>query len=192
MSRTITRPSYERILSAASDLFSGSAYSAVSVDEIARQAGLTKMTVYQHFKSKDQLFVACLKARLDRREALLDAFFANLAPQEDVLLALFDWLEDWTKPGTFKGCAFVKAVNELSNVIPQVCEVAFEAKQRMKQRIIQLVKISGRPQSALLGEQMALLVEGAQSLALIETSTRPVKVARQVVETLLLSKSGKT
>jgi len=150
------------------------------------------MTVYQHFKSKDQLFVACLKARLDRREALLDAFFANLAPQEDVLLALFDWLEDWTKPGTFKGCAFVKAVNELSNVIPQVCEVAFEAKQRMKQRIIQLVKISGRPQSALLGEQMALLVEGAQSLALIETSTRPVKVARQVVETLLLSKSGKT
>lgn len=191
MGRTITHPTSERILAAASDLFSGSAYSAVSVDEIARQAGLTKMTVYQHFKSKEQLFLECLKARLCRREALLDAFFANLAPQEDVLLALFDWLEDWTKPGTFKGCAFIKAVNELSNVIPQVCEVAFEAKQRMKQRIIQLVKISGRPQPALLGEQMALLVEGAQSLALIEASTRPVKVARQVVETLLLSKAGK-
>jgi len=192
MRRTITRSTSERILAAATDLFSGSAYSAVSVDEIARQAGLAKMTVYQHFKSKEQLFVECLKARLCRRDALLDAFFANLAPQEDVLLALFDWLEDWTKPGKFKGCAFVKAVNELSNVIPQVCEVAFEAKQRMKQRIIQLVKISGRPQPALLGEQVALLVEGAQSLALIEASTRPVKVARQLVKTLLFSKSGKS
>jgi len=164
----------------------------VSVDDIARQAGLTKMTVYQHFKSKEQLFLECLETRLCRREALLDAFFANLAPQEDVLLALFDWLEDWTKPGKFKGCAFVKAVNELSNVIPQVCEVAFEAKQRMKQRIIQLVEISGRPQPALLGEQIALLVEGAQSLALIEGSTRPVQVARQLAKTLLLLKLGKS
>jgi AcrR family transcriptional regulator len=190
MGRTTTRPTSERILAAATDLFSGSAYSAVSVDDIARQAGLTKMTVYQHFKSKEQLFLECLETRLCRREALLDAFFANLAPQEDVLLALFDWLEDWTKPGSFRGCAFVKAVNELSNLIPQVREVAFEAKQRMKQRIIQLVKISGRPQPALLGEQIALLVEGAQSLALIEASTRPVKVARQLVKKLLLSKSG--
>ena len=192
MRRTTTRPTSERILAAAADLFSGSAYSAVSVDDIARQAGLTKMTVYQHFKSKEQLFLECLETRLCRREALLDAFFANLAPQEDVLLALFDWLEDWTKPGKFKGCAFVKAVNELSNVIPQVCEVAFEAKQRMKQRIIQLVEISGRPQPALLGEQIALLVEGAQSLALIEGSTRPVQVARQLAKTLLLLKLGKS
>ena len=192
MRRTTTRPTSERILAAATDLFSGSAYSAVSVDDIARQAGLTKMTVYQHFKSKEQLFLECLETRLCRREALLDAFFANLAPQEDVLLALFDWLEDWTKPGKFKGCAFVKAVNELSNVIPQVCEVAFEAKQRMKQRIIQLVEISGRPQPALLGEQIALLVEGAQSLALIEGSTRPVQVARQLAKTLLLLKLGKS
>ncbi|HUX43722.1 MAG TPA: helix-turn-helix domain-containing protein, partial [Terracidiphilus sp.] len=60
MRGTITRPTSERILAAATELFSGSAYSAVSVDEIARQAGLTKMTVYQHFKSKEQLFLECL------------------------------------------------------------------------------------------------------------------------------------
>lgn len=181
------RPTPERILAAASDLFSSGPYSAVSVDDIARKAGLTKMTVYQHFRSKDHLFLECLDARLRRREAMLDAFFAGLDPRQDGLLALFDWLETWTKPGNFKGCAFVKAVNELAPIIPRVREIARDAKRKMQERIIRLAKASGRPRPAALGEQIALLMEGAQSLALVEGNNRPVHAARQLAQTLLLA-----
>jgi AcrR family transcriptional regulator len=175
----------ERILKAATDLFAQNAYSAVSVDQIAQKAGLTKMTVYQHFKSKEQVFLECLQGRISKREAMLDAFFAGLPPDRDPLLALFDWLENWTRPDRFKGCAFVKAVSELSNVIPQVRQVAFEAKQLMKDRIVGLAKASGRPHPIVLGEQLALLVEGAQSLALVESSNRPVRTARAIAVALL-------
>lgn len=185
MARSGLQPTPERILKAASDLFSDNAYSAVSVDDIAQKAGLTKMTVYQHFKSKERVFLDCLQGRICRREALLDAFFAELPQDRDPLLALFDWLEDWTRPGKFKGCAFVKAVNELANEVPQVRQLALEAKTLMKDRIIRLAKSSGRPRPAAIGEQIALLVEGAQSLALVESSSRPVQIARTIATTLL-------
>ncbi len=185
MARDSLQTTPERILKAATDLFSDSAYSAVSVDQIAQKAGLTKMTVYQHFKSKEQVFLECLRGRICTREAQLDAFFAGLPRDRDPLLALFDWLEDWTKPARFKGCAFVKAVGELSNVIPEVRQIAFEAKQLMRGRIVRLAEASGRHEPVALGEQIAVIVEGAQSLALVESSNRPVAIARGIATTLL-------
>src|SRR5215475_10453384 len=51
------------ILQAADELFYGSGLRAVSVDEIAAKAGITKKTLYYHFRSKDELFAAYLEAR---------------------------------------------------------------------------------------------------------------------------------
>lgn len=174
-----------RILSAAAVLFASNPYRDTSVDEIAEKAGLTKMTVYQHFKSKDRLFVACLRMRLERREAKLDQFFEGLRPDADRLLAIFDWLEDWLNPKNFQGCSFVKAVSELSAIVPEVREIAMEAKQKIRQRITTVAKTSGRTNSTELGQELALIFEGAQSLAFIEGSVRPAQVARRVAHKLL-------
>lgn len=175
----------ERILAAAADLFAANAYSETSVEEIAHKAGLTKVTVYQHFGSKERLFLDCLLMRLERREARLDRFLERLPPASDPLIELFDWLESWLDPKNFKGCAFIKAVNELSAVMPRVNEIAADAKQRIRQRITALARVSGRPRAKELGEELALLFEGAQSLALIEGSARPARVARRIAAGLL-------
>lgn len=55
-------PAKERaIIDAAQELFLDKGYS-VSVDEIAERAGVVKQTVYSRFKSKDELFAACIRA----------------------------------------------------------------------------------------------------------------------------------
>jgi AcrR family transcriptional regulator len=174
-----------RILTTAAELFSGNAYADVSVDQIAQQAGITKMTFYQHFRSKDELALECLRMRLKRREEKLDKFLAGLDPKSDPLLAVFDWLEEWLDPKHFKGCAFVKAVNELSVVLPEVQEIALDAKQKVRQRLTALAKRSGRARPGELGRELALIFEGAQSLALIECSARPAQVARRIASLLL-------
>lgn len=174
-----------RILTAASELFASNPYGETSVDQIAEKAGFTKMTVYQHFKSKDRLFMACLRLRLERREASLDQFLNELAPSADPLFAIFDWLEGWLNPKNFRGCAFIKAVSELSAIIPEVHDAAAEAKQKVQQRFTHLAKLSGRPHAAELGQELALIFEGAQSLAFVEGSARPARVARRVAEKLL-------
>ncbi len=174
-----------RLLTTAAELFAGRAYSDVSVDEIAQEAGVTKMTFYQHFQSKDELALECLRMRLRRREEILDEFVARLDPRADPLLAIFDWLEDWLDPKRFKGCAFVKAINELSAELPQVQEIALEAKQKVRQRFSALARRSGMKRPDELAQELALVFEGAQSLALVECSARPAQVAKRVARLLL-------
>ena len=53
----------ERIISAASRLFYSEGIRAVGVDAVAEKAGVTKKTLYYHFKSKDDLITAYLAAR---------------------------------------------------------------------------------------------------------------------------------
>src|SRR3990170_7033533 len=61
----------ERILEAAYALFAHQGTRSVGVDAIIEKSGVAKMTLYRHFKSKQDLVLAFL----DRREAL--------------------WTEDW-------------------------------------------------------------------------------------------------
>src|ERR1700743_2647952 len=51
----------EKILEAASELFLEQGYGAVSMDQIARAAGVSKATVYAHFESKENLFAAIIQ-----------------------------------------------------------------------------------------------------------------------------------
>lgn len=54
-----------RILDAAMTLFSVNGYSGTSMDDIAKQSGLSKPTLYQYFPSKDLLFTAMMTAPRD-------------------------------------------------------------------------------------------------------------------------------
>ncbi|WP_460458026.1 TetR/AcrR family transcriptional regulator [Arenimonas alkanexedens] len=53
------------ILDAAKALFPARGYHGVSMDAIARAAGVSKLTVYSHFQDKDTLFVEAVKARCE-------------------------------------------------------------------------------------------------------------------------------
>jgi AcrR family transcriptional regulator len=56
----------ERILDAATELFMESSYDQVSLDAVARRAGVSLPTVLRKFGSKDALLLACAKGRKDR------------------------------------------------------------------------------------------------------------------------------
>jgi AcrR family transcriptional regulator len=59
----------EQILRAATEAFARSGFAATSLDDVAREAGVTRMVVYTHFESKTALY----QAVLDRMRDLLDA-----------------------------------------------------------------------------------------------------------------------
>ena len=58
-----SRQTRERILEAANRLFYGEGIRSVSVDAVAEKAGVTKRTLYYHFRSKDELVAAYLASR---------------------------------------------------------------------------------------------------------------------------------
>ena len=55
-----------RIMEAARSHFDGHGFERASVDAISAEAGVSKMTIYSHFASKEGLFEAVIRDRTDR------------------------------------------------------------------------------------------------------------------------------
>jgi TetR/AcrR family transcriptional regulator, mexJK operon transcriptional repressor len=64
------------IAKAATAVFLRDGYAAASMDEITAAAGVSKQTVYNHFGSKEQLFLAVIQQAIS---GVLDEFLAALA-----------------------------------------------------------------------------------------------------------------
>jgi AcrR family transcriptional regulator len=64
-----------QILAAASRAFARGGYAATSMDDVAAEAGITRIIVYRHFASKEALYRAVLTAVADR---LRDEFLAAM------------------------------------------------------------------------------------------------------------------
>ncbi len=104
----------ERILDTSYDLFSKYGVRAVGVDTIIEQSGVAKMTLYRHFRSKDELVLAFLQ---EREEVWtihwLEASVENLtADPRERLLAIFDVFDPWFRRPDFEGCSFVNLMLE--------------------------------------------------------------------------------
>jgi AcrR family transcriptional regulator len=73
------RVTRERILEAASDLFTEQGYDATSLREIADRLGFTKAALYYHFQSKDEI----LRALLEPADAMVRELVERLEAAED-------------------------------------------------------------------------------------------------------------
>ena len=56
---------HQEILEAARRIFARLSYAAANVEEIAKEAGMAKGTIYVHIKSKEEVFATVLVADLD-------------------------------------------------------------------------------------------------------------------------------
>lgn len=175
----------QKIVESAADLFLTHGFHSVSMDLIAEAADLTKVTIYQHFKSKEVLLLHCMRWRLESREAYLDAYLRDKATALPPVLEIFDWMAQKANKGTFHGCAFLKATNEMGATLAEVREIALEAKQLLRKRFIKLLRKNSVQHPEQLADTLTLLLEGAQALSLIEQSNRPFKAARREAAELI-------
>lgn len=76
---------YEQLLGVAEQLFIGHGYGAVSMEDIARAAGVTRPVVYDRFQTKEQVFLACVRrARATYEAELLAQIDAASSPLEQL------------------------------------------------------------------------------------------------------------
>ena len=76
----LSRPErQETILRGAACAFAQSGYAATSMEDVAAASGITKLIVYRHFESKEELYRAVLQRVADR---LTEVFLAGLSRSE--------------------------------------------------------------------------------------------------------------
>ena len=78
------------ILESATDLFLNNGFTNTSMDMVAKDAGVSKQTVYSHFNNKDDLYTAVIDAKC--RQYRMDAtrIDNNKASLQDVLMEIAD------------------------------------------------------------------------------------------------------
>jgi len=146
----------ERILAAAYGLFYREGIRATGIDRVIAEAGVSKVTFYRQFPSKDELIVAFL----ERRHALwMDWFTDALQRHGGTALAIVPALREWFCSADFRGCAFINSVGEVGPVHAGVVDVARAHKQDMTEAIAGVLP-SGRGRSAR-ARALALAVDGA-------------------------------
>jgi AcrR family transcriptional regulator len=104
----------ERILEAAYALFAHQGTRPVGVDAIIEKSGVAKMTLYRHFKSKQDLVLAFLDRRavLWTEGWLIREVTTRASEPRDQLLAIFDAYHDWFQKEDFEGCSFIRVLLE--------------------------------------------------------------------------------
>lgn len=73
-----------QLLDLAEALFTERGYEGVSIEDIAREADVTRPVIYKHFDGKDDLFVACVQRAREQFEADLIRAVAAVGPTEDL------------------------------------------------------------------------------------------------------------
>ena len=105
----------DRILEAASELFYALGIRAVSADKIIDRAGITKVTFYRHFPTKDDLVVAYLERRSSRERQIFDDLVKVASDETDAFRRFAQKIgTESCRPG-FRGCPFINAAAEYAD-----------------------------------------------------------------------------
>jgi AcrR family transcriptional regulator len=106
------------ITDAAYESFWRSGYTRTSIDTIAARAGVTKRTLYAHFRSKDDLLSTVLQHYSMLAQQRLQRISERMpADREGVIASLFDQLADWAlRTPRWAGPRFTRLVMELADL----------------------------------------------------------------------------
>ncbi len=169
----------ERILNTAHDLFYREGIRATGIDWIIAEAGVTKVTFYRYFPSKNALIYEFLEYRHHR---WMTWFIDALQRYGGDISALIPALAEWFHDEGFRGCAFINSVSELGSSLPEVVSITRRHKQDMMSVIENMLPPSAKREQD--SQAVALAVDGAIIRAQFDVTP---DAALKVLETILRS-----
>ncbi|QHK18989.1 TetR family transcriptional regulator [Pseudarthrobacter psychrotolerans] len=147
------RGARERILGASQQLFGDQGINCTGMDQLCAVAGVSKRTLYQHFAGKDELIAEYLR-RFDP-DILPEVFDRTDLPPRERLLAVFDIHSPL--------CPFIAAAVEIQDPDHPARVLASDYKKAFAARLTETAREACADDPERLGEQLALLLDGASA-----------------------------
>jgi AcrR family transcriptional regulator len=193
MAETDTR---EKIVAAANRLFYREGIRAVSVDAVAAEAGITKRSLYYHFKSKDDLVAAYLDYRDQPSLGAFQKWFAaSKGALPERIASLFDHLAVVATEPKWKGCGFLRTSVELANLPGHPAIVIGAAhKKRLEAWLQSVFDDAGLIDAEALARQIRLLIDGCFAVVMLHRDPGYMReageAARCLVNAALAKRTG--
>ena len=152
----------DELVDAAMRIFYRNGFHNTGLDQIQKESGISKMTLYNHFKSKDELIVAALRRRDEMfRNNLMKFVETQSKDSTERILAVFDALDAWFNEDTFNGCMFINASAEYCDPDCPARRVAAEHKLEIIRYVQELCIAAKLDNPEELAQQLYVLIEGS-------------------------------
>jgi len=159
------RPAAQRVRDAAKELFYRQGIRATGVEEVCRVAGITKMSLYRAYPSKDALIEAVLRDDCTESECWYGAALASSVPARERPRAYVRAAAEALRMPGFRGCPMGLAIAEFPDPEHPARKVADAQKQATREQLRQLCAEAGAQAPEALGDGLLLLMEGAFAAA---------------------------
>ncbi len=176
-----------RIIEAANHLFYLKGIKAASVDAIADKAGVTKRTLYYHFRSKNELITTYLTSRDQPNVDAFSVFFdAQEGTLETKIAAIFTGIANVASHPKWRGCGFQRTVGELADKPGHpAIEAASQHKQHIEAWLHTLFIQHNLKEPTTVARQVSILIEGALATMLIHRNRDYIDQAGRAAITLI-------
>ena len=125
----------DEVLEESMKLFWTKGYGATSLDDLLRETGLARQSLYNGFGDKHALFLATLRRYDEQAGAMLRGAFEGGHSVREGLKAFMMGIVDRSEEGRKRGCFVVNSAVELSPHDPETAKVV-AAQQRFMERFL--------------------------------------------------------
>lgn len=175
----------EAILNSAEKLFYQHGFHAVGVKSILNNAEVAPMTMYYHFKSKEEVIKEILVQR-DRR--YLQVIEDKITKENGISSYLDSLLKahiDWIETKGSNGCLFLKAKQEYEGVNEEIAVLSKKHKQSFLRKIETDLELFYAPKS--LGMQITIILEGLTAMIQITDLDKVKDTGAELMKNLYFS-----
>jgi len=175
------QPRRQHLIDTAYRLFNEHGYHATGIDRILAESGVSKATLYKHFRSKEELILAVLQQRHHQVISLIEGYMKTAKDAgESPTLAIFDALDAWFHAEGYYGCNFINASAEYAQPGDAIYDFAAEHKAALQTLIHDSLAARGKKNRQQRAMEIALLVDGA----IVSAHTRGNRDAARLAKTM--------
>lgn len=176
----------DELVRKALEIFYRGGFGATGMDKLAAETGVSKTSMYKHFRTKEELILAVLHLRDENFRNWLMRRTEELAKSpRDRLLAMFDALGEWFVDDKFRSCMFIKAASEYQDPTNPIHAASAEHKRLIFAYVRDLAIRAGADEPERLARQLLLLKEGAIVTAHLQGPSGVADDAKQAAEILV-------
>ena len=176
----------DELVRKALDVFYRNGFHATGMDMLVAQTGVSKTSMYKHFRTKEELIFAVLRLR---DELFRNWFCRRLDDLADTprgqLVAMFDVLKEWFESPEFRGCMFIKAIAEFQNADHPIHVQAAEHKRLLFDHVARIAADAGARDPQGLARQLLVLKEGAIVTATMNDTPTAAQDARAAAQAIV-------
>lgn len=184
--REAEAPPHARLLGVARDMFCRDGIHATGIDRILAEAGVSKMTLYSRFGSKEALVREVLvQEGAEWRAHFFAAVTAGAPDARGRLGGIMAALAPWFGGDRFYGCAFMNAVAEHAKGEKWLRELAADHHRQIIAFLAKLAEEAGYAEPVMLARQILLVIDGAIAAYLVSGDPAVLDLTQRNLDAVL-------